>query len=439
MPLYSLLLGLALLAGSPFWLSRMLTRGRYRAGLRERLGHIRPALRWASSQPTVWLHAVSVGELLAASGLIRVLQEQRPDTRIVLSTTTEAGQRLARERFPELQAFYLPLDFGFLVRRLMRVLQPEMLILMESELWPNLIREAARCGCAVVVANARISDRSFPRYLRLRRLWQPILRPVSLFLAQSPETAERLRVIGVAADKIHMPGNLKFDTPEPQRSPMFHAVAAALPADALVLVAGSTLPGEEESVLAAWPQVLAAEPAAVLLLAPRHPDRFPTVADLVRERRLPLLRASALAPGQKLAAGTVLLLDSIGDLAALYALATVAFVGGSLVAAGGHNPLEPARFAVATVMGPSIYNFREIVGALAAAHGIVLLRGEADLPDTLVRLMGGKAAGQAPELASGADLGARAQAIFRAQAGAAERSVALLLPLLRERTAHPAP
>ena len=427
MPLYSLLLGLALLAGSPFWLARMLTSGRYRAGLRERLGHIRPALRSAPSQPTLWLHAVSVGELLAATGLLSVLQHRLPGYRIVLSTTTEAGQRLARERFPELPSFYLPLDFAFLVRRLLGVLRPQMLILMESELWPNLIREASRRACPVVVVNARISDRSFPRYLRLRGLWRPILRHVSLFLAQSPESAARLRAIGVPGDRVQTPGNLKFDTPAPRRSPVFDAVAGALAPGTPLLVAGSTLAGEEDRLLSAWPGVLAASPTAVLLLAPRRPDRFAAVADLVRQHRLPLARASSLEGRPVLAAGTVLLLDTIGDLAALYSLARGAFVGGSLVPAGGHNPLEPARFAIPTAIGSSVYNFREIVQTLVDAEAILLLADGSDRTDTLgkalIDLLRGDSAAQ--------DLGARAQAVFLSQAGAADRSAALLLPFLQ--------
>ncbi len=422
MPLYSFLLALALILGSPFWLVRMLTSGRYRAGLRERLGHLRPGLRVAApNQPTLWLHAVSVGELLAATGLLRELERALPTHRIVLSTTTEAGQRLARQRFPNFPVFYLPLDFATLVRRHLRALRPHLLILMESELWPNLLREAARATCPVVVANARISDRSFPRYLRLRRLWQPILRPVALFLAQSAETAARLQALGIGDDRIRTPGNLKFDTPEPRPSPTVQAIATALPAASPLLIAGSTLPGEEDLLLAAWPALLRDHPSAILLLAPRHSDRFPAMAALIARHRLPLARASALPPA--LAPGSVLLLDTIGDLSAAYSLATAAFIGGSLVPSGGHNPLEPARFAVPTAIGPSIYNFRDVVQTLVDAQAILHLQTSADLAPALSGLL-------RRDDSFVRDLGHRAQAVFQAETGAALRSVHLLLPLL---------
>ncbi len=423
MPLYSLLLFLVLLLGAPFWLFRMATSGRYRNGLSQRLGVLPPDLdRILAGRPVLWLHAVSVGEVLAASELIASLERAYPAFAIAISTTTEAGQRLARQRFPGHAVFYLPLDFAALVRRYLRVLRPHLLLLMESELWPNLIRESYRHGARIVVLNARISDRSFPRYLRLRRLWQPILRPVSLFLAQGEETASRLRAIHVPAEKILVTGNLKYDVKAAIQGTIFKTLQSSLPAASPLLVAGSTLEGEEALLLTAWPAVLKQLPSAILLLAPRHTPRFAAVIALASARGFTVHPASSLAATLPLSGGEVIVLDTIGDLASVYALATTAFLGGSLVPAGGHNPLEPARFGVPVIMGPSFENFREIVAMMQRNNAIQVLASEARLAEILREALGSSGETQA--------MGERGRAVFLSQAGATARTLAALAPLL---------
>src|SRR6185437_3387568 len=216
---YSTLLLATLVLGAPYWLLRMATSGRYRAGLAGRLGWVPQQLRTAvAGREVVWVHAVSVGEVMAATQLIRELAALRPEWMIAVSTTTATGQRLAKQRLPELPVFYLPLDFAFVVRRYLKVLRPKMLVLMESELWPNLILECAKAGVPMAVVNARVSDRSFPRYMWLRRLWRPLLEKISLFLAQSGETAERLVRIGAPAERVRVTGNLKYDLREGRES-----------------------------------------------------------------------------------------------------------------------------------------------------------------------------------------------------------------------------
>ena len=423
MPLYSLLLFLVLLLGAPFWLFRMATSGRYRNGLTQRLSFVPAHLpATLASRPVVWLHAVSVGEVLAATELIASLERTYPHFAIAISTTTEAGQHLARERFPRSAVFYLPLDFGFLIRRYLRILRPRLLLLMESELWPNLIRECHRFGAPIAVVNARISDRSFPRYLRLRRLWLPILRPVSRFLAQGEETADRLRAIGLPAQNIQVTGNLKYDIKAAPQGPVFDALKAALPAGSPCLIAGSTLEGEEALLLAAWADVVRSQPSALLLLAPRHTPRFAAVLALVTTQGFTVHRASSLAATHPILGGDVVVLDTIGDLAGLYALATAAFLGGSLVPAGGHNPLEPARFGVPVLMGPSFENFREIVAMMLASRAIQVLDPSASLPDALRRMLSSD-----PEIRA---LGERGRTVFLSQAGATARCLAALAPLL---------
>src|SRR5271170_27709 len=212
MIVYSSLLLAVLVVGAPYWLVRMATSGRYRAGLLGRLGLVPEGLRAAvAGREVVWVHAVSVGEVLAASQLIRELKVALPELVVAVSTTTATGQRLARERMGDSPVFYLPLDFAYAVRRYLRVLQPKMLVLMESELWPRLIEECTKAGVPVAVVNARVSDRSFPRYMRLRRIWRPFLEMISLFLAQSRETAERLVKIGAPVGRVKVTGNLKYD------------------------------------------------------------------------------------------------------------------------------------------------------------------------------------------------------------------------------------
>jgi 3-deoxy-D-manno-octulosonic-acid transferase len=423
MVVYSSLLLAVLMLGAPYWLLRMVTSGRYRAGLAGRLGWVPAGLRAAvSGREVIWVHAVSVGEVMAATQLIRELKTKLPGWVVVVSTTTETGQRLAVERLGDSPVFYLPLDFAFVVRRYLRVLRPKMLVLMESELWPRLIDECAKIAVPVVVVNARISDRSFPRYMRLRRLWRPLLEEISLFLAQSAETAERLVKIGAPVERVRVAGNLKYDIRARGESALAEMLRTQLPEGAKVLVCGSTLEGEEQVLLEAWPAVLKSEPRAVMVLAPRHPDRFGAVAGMVAGSGFGLVRASEFREQPSaVKAGDVFLLDTIGDLAGIYGLGSVAFVGGSLVPKGGHNPLEPAQFGVPVVMGPSYENFREMVEMMRERDAVRIV-STTELGATLVKMLRGDAAALT--------LGGRGLMVFETQAGATLRTVAALMELL---------
>ena len=423
--IYSSLLLAALILGAPYWLLRMATSGRYRAGLPGRLGLVPEGLKTAvAGRDLIWVHAVSVGEVLAAVQLIRELKEGLPGRVVAVSTTTETGQRLAKERLPESPVFYLPLDFRYAVRRYLRVLRPKMLVLMESELWPRLIAECARNGVPILVANARISDRSFPRYMRLRRLWRPFLERITLFLAQSDEAAARLIKIGAPAERVRVIGNLKYDVRVSGESALTKMLTERLPAGSRVLVCGSTLEGEEQMLLAAWSAVLATEPNTVMVLAPRHPDRFASVAGMVSAGGFALVRASKFQKRpETLTAGSVFLLDTIGDLASMYGVAAVAFVGGSLVTKGGHNPLEPAQFAVPVVMGPSFENFRGVVDTMQKEDAIRIVTPEG-LAATLIALLHDQNDAKA--------IGERGRAAFETQSGATAATVKALMALLEE-------
>lgn len=420
--LYSLGLSLVLIVGAPWWLFRMATSGRYREGLPERLGRVPARMRARlhrirpSSAPVVWVHAVSVGEVLAASRLVDELTQRLAAIGgdVFLSTTTRTGQKLARERFGEDRVFYFPLDFAFAVRAWLRALRPGVLVLAETEFWPRVLVECRRAGVRVAVVNARISDRSWPRYRRLARLWRPLLGGLSAVLAQSELDAERLRAIGAA--QVRVGGNLKFDVRAAPSLCITERLRQHLPSGSPVLVCGSTLAGEEELLLDAVP------PGVITVLAPRHPERFADVAQLLARRGVPWARRSrwieAPAPVEP---GSVFLLDSVGELASVYSLASAAFIGGSLVPAGGHNPLEPAQFSVPVLMGPSYENFRGIVEALLAREAI-RIASPPELKASLAALLPPSEAARA--------MGRRGREVFEREAGATARAVEAILALL---------
>jgi 3-deoxy-D-manno-octulosonic-acid transferase len=420
---YNLALLTAVVAGSPWWLWRMATTQKYREGLLERLGRVR--IRLENSKPVVWLHAVSVGEVLAVSRLVAELERALPGYQIVVSTTTRTGQTLARARFGSNRVFYCPLDLPWAVSAYLNALKPRLFVLAETEFWPNLLNGCFRRGIPVAVVNARISDRSWPRYRMLRGLWLPILGALSKVLAQSEVDAERLKAIGCRPERITVAGNLKFDVRGADLSGATDLLRTLADGQRL-LVAGSTLDGEEEALLRAWPQILDAQPDLLLVIAPRHPERFNDVAALLEKSGVGWVRRSswpsnsAGAP-RLLAPGEIVLLDTIGELASVYSLSAAAFVGGSLIPAGGHNPLEPAQFGVPIVMGPHYANFRAITDDLLA-HNAIRIAAKEDLASALIELLRARTAAEA--------MGARAKQVFDQQAGATGRCVSALRDLL---------
>ena len=420
--LYSCALFLVLVLGLPYWLWQMATDGKYREGLSERLGWVPDRLRAGDARQTIWVHAVSVGEVLAASRLVNELSASAPQYRVLLSTTTRTGQRLARERTGINHTFYFPLDLPWIVRRYLRRLDPVLMVLVETEFWPNLLTACRRAAIPVAVVNGRVSDRSLPRYQRLRFLWKGILSGVSIVLAQSEEDARRMKAIGAPAGRVSFGGNLKFDVRSAEPAQITTALRVKLAPGARVLVCGSTLEGEEEILLDAFQQLCKTIPDCVMILAPRHPERFGRVAQLLKNRDQPSVRRSNwMKRPAKIKPGTVMLLDSIGELASVYALASVAFVGGSLVPAGGHNPLEPAQFAVPVVMGTHYANFRAIIDTLVYAEALKLAT-----PETLVPILENLLTD--PDAAN--TLGVRALEVFHHQSGATRRAITALLGLL---------
>jgi 3-deoxy-D-manno-octulosonic-acid transferase len=436
MLVYSALLTLALVLSSPWWLLRMATTERYREGLKQRLGGVPDELvAEVRGKHVVWVHAVSVGEVLAASRLAEELEAALGDGyRVVISTTTRTGQALARERFGAKRVFYMPLDFAFAVRAYLRAVKPVALVLMESELWPRMLYECGRSGVPVVVANARMSDRSFARAQRMQWMWGRVMRKPALWLAQSEQDALRLVIAGVRAERVIAAGNMKYDIRATKESRIAELIREAA-RGRKVLVGGSTLAGDppEDSALIRAQQSIRGEDRPLLVLAPRHPENFGIVYSMAIEYTT--LLATEMLAGKDASQGCcsrfrdgetgqveIIVLDTIGDLAAVYGVADVAFVGGSLIKKGGHNPLEPAQFGVPVVMGPSFENFRDIVAKMREAGGIRIVKDEVELGRMIAELLGDPAEAKA--------IGEAGRRVFEEQQGATARSVKAIVSVV---------
>ena len=429
--LYSFLLAAAMLLSLPYWLFQMLRHGKYHGGLTERLGKVPPRLSEVSAHKpagTIWVHAVSVGEVLAVGGLVEEIRRRLPEQKVVVSTTTDTGQVLARKRFGEANVFYFPMDFAFAIRPYLARLRPSLIVLAETEFWPNFLRLARASGARIAVVNARISDRSWPNYRRFRWALRRMLSNVDLLLAQTEQDSERLQSIGAAPERVRVTGNLKFDMTLPAPPPVVESLRRSLHQAGAgpVLVCGSTVDDEEPLLLKAFENILVAHPHAVMILAPRHPERFDAVASLLDQMGTRWWRRSSW-DGEPLAAG-VLLVDTIGELAALYALADVAFVGGSLAPRGGHNILEPAQHGVAIVVGNHTENFRDIVG-LFQSRDAVRVVGPAELPLTLMELLANDSERSA--------LGRRARETAQSQTGATLCTIKALEELIAAAQTQP--
>jgi 3-deoxy-D-manno-octulosonic-acid transferase len=384
--LYRILTALGMLLIGPYYAWRGWRRGEPASTLWERFGGVPQAIaeRAKASPGATWIHAVSVGEVLAAQPLVERLKAC-PGRAVFVSTTTETGQRLARKRLPSADGvFYFPLDWVVPVRRALRAIRPAVVIVMETEIWPNFLREASRNAIPVVFLNARISERSFARFNRWKFLvgdfYAHLLRDVEAFLAQAPQDAARLLEMGAPEDRIEVIGNLKYDSDPPRITPFGEWLEEQIRLQERwpVLVAGSVVAEEEEAVLAAYDIVQRQWRHALLVLAPRKPERFDAAVRISEEGGWTTVRrsrASLEAPLDENA--DVIVLDSIGELAGLYVLADAVFVGGSLVPSGGHNILEPAWFSKPPVFGTSMENFRDMSDQfLAAKAGVQVSSGQ---------------------------------------------------------------
>lgn len=410
--LYQVLLAVLTVLSGPFLLVR---RGRhYLTSVAARLGGVP-----VSELPTLWVHAVSVGEVNVAASLVAALPG---DSELLVTTVTPSGQETARGRFPRALVTYLPFELGFAVRRFFERLKPRALILCEGDLWPLVLREASRRKIPVIVVNGRVSERSFRRMYRLRALLGPLFSPVSDFAVQTEDDAQRLRKLGVSEDKITVTGNLKFEVAAAPELPQLESAIRELADRRPVLVAGSTMRGEEEQVLRAFEEIGCGE-RALLILAPRHPERWTAVAARIEKLGLRTVLRSDVgkAGGTGGVPPDVLLLDSLGELASVYRLATAAFVGGTLVATGGHNPLEAAHHGTPIVVGPSMHNFKEIADRFDRERAWERVDNARELAAVWNQWL------EDPERASA--VGARGAVVVAGNRGALAKTEAVLAPL----------
>jgi 3-deoxy-D-manno-octulosonic-acid transferase len=421
-----LLLSLSLF---PYLALRFLSEKKHRTGLRQRLGLIpRRILEKRSGKPVIWVHSVSVGEVLAAAPLIEQIRRQFPAYELLLSTTTVTGQGVCRKKVaaPDDLVIYFPLDIPFVVRRILAFFSPRAVLLMETEIWPNLIREARRRRIPLLLVNGRLSEKSFQQYLRARFFVRPLLRSFSFVGMQTEQGKLRMANLGVPPAVLEVTGSMKYE-----------AALATVPSQAevkalrkelsirteKVIVAGSTHRGEEQFMLRAYLELRQKYPDLFLILAPRHPERFREVKDLLRQKNIPFILRSARTKASSEC--RVMLLDTLGELTKFYALATVAFVGKSLTQRGGHNPLEPASCGKPVLFGPHMDNFREVAEVLTSEGGAVEVADFRDLVSAFDRLL---ADGD-----SAREMGRRARKSVESRTGCVSRTVSKLQAILQPR------
>jgi 3-deoxy-D-manno-octulosonic-acid transferase len=427
--LYSVLSVVALVIASPFLAYQAVRHRKYVRSLRQRLGYL-PLSFNIDGDESIWIHAVSVGETLTARALIGELKTRYPGLKLFLSTTTMTGHEVARALTDIDGVFYFPLDWGFTVRRTLDVVRPRLFVMMETEIWPMLLRECRERGVATMLVNGRISKRSFARYTFVRRFFRRVLDDVERFCMQSEEAARRIVALGADPARVVVTGSLKFDSldwpgvgPHGQsrdRVLRYFRLSPGRP----VVIAASTLRGEDQAALEAFRRVQARWPDALLIVAPRHPERFEEVTRLAAEEGFRVVRRTSLPVDQSPDADVVVL-DTIGELARLYQIASVVFVGGSLVDAGGHNILEPAMFGKAIVFGPHMHNFAEISAEFLRGSAAVQVSSTRELGECLVDLVG--------DGVRRASLGAAARAIVEGNRGAKARTMAVITALLPPR------
>lgn len=407
---------------SPVLLYRRWVHGKYRDGWAEKLWGRLPER--SSSRPCLWLHAVSVGEVLQLRPVMRELLAARPDWEFVITTTTRTGLDVAKKEFSQHTVCYFPLDFSWAVRRAIQRIRPSAVVLVELELWPNFVLAADQLQVPLALINGRVSAKSFRGYRRVRPLLRSLLRRFALLAVQNDEYAKRLLDLGTPSDRLHVTGSIKFDGVQFDRNnPKTHELREffGIAHNERVFIAGSTQAPEEAIALDTWQNLRREFPELRLILVPRHKERFEEVAQLVLSRGLPLRRRSSDMSASVSSPDEVLLLDTLGELGECWGLADIAFVGGSLTQRGGQNMLEPAAFGAAVLFGPNTWNFRDIVEQLLARQAAQVVPTAAELTAKVRALLADSVAAH--------ELGSRAKAFLLTQQGATGRTVALLLSL----------
>lgn len=419
---------LLLIAAFPWLLWQAIRKGKYREGFAAKFWGLVPRRR--GEETCLWLHAVSVGEVNLVQPLLEEIQRERPDWKCVLSTTTMTGMALARKRYPQLPVFYCPLDFTWAVAAAMRRIRPDVLVLAELELWPNLIAAARNHGAKVAVVNGRLSEHSARGYQRIRPLVKNILHGIDLLAVQDETYAQRFRNLGASEDSLCVTGSMKYDGAETNRANEATTRLADLwgiTQRDRVFLAGSTQEPEESLALDTYLQLAESHPELRLILVPRHPDRFETVAEMLDARGVPWQRRTELDSKPTDPLARILLVNVIGELGAWWGTAEIAYVGGSMGPRGGQNMIEPAAYGAAVSFGPNTRNFRDIVTAMLARDAAVVVHDGDDMTAFVRRCL------DEPDFQG--QLGERAQQLVREQLGATERTFSLLESLVEGQAA----
>jgi 3-deoxy-D-manno-octulosonic-acid transferase len=418
--LYTVAIFAVFLLASPYFLYQAIRYRKYVGSLPQRLGYL-PLSFNLDADDSIWIHAVSVGEVLTARALVPELRARYPRLRLFVSTTTMTGQQVARTHLQQVDGvFFFPFDLTFIIRRTLRLVRPRLFVIMETELWPNLLRECRRQGIKTALVNGRISTRSYPRYKLARFFFREVLTDVDRFCMQGEESARRIADMGADPARIVITGSLKFDSVEQPsavtagRGPHRVLRYFRMKPSRHVVIAASTLKGEEDAVLEAFRPVQRAWPDALLVIAPRKPERFGEVVDLARDAGFRVVRRSDL-PVDLEPQHDVVVLDTIGELSHLFPIATAVFVGGSLVDSGGHNILEPAIHGKAILFGPYMQNFAEISKAFVEGQGAIQVSSPREFSDQLFKVLSD------PVLR--ARLGAAARALVEANRGAKTKTL----------------
>ncbi len=414
--IYNILLILATILLSPVILFKLATVPKYRGGISQKFGRLRKGvLKVIRGSRPIWVHAVSVGEVMAAHPLIRELKKKYPRRKLILSTVTVTGNFTARQRVPEADAvFYFPFDYPWIVRKVINRINPIVVLVAETELWPNFFRHLRRRGIPSAVINGRISPHSYKSYVKFKRFFTKVFSHVDLFCMQSEADAVRIREIGATPDTVIVTGNLKFDQkiPAPQQSPI------PLRPSRKVITAGSTHRGEESALMEIFTKLREKFPELLLIIAPRHPERFDEVAGIISKAGYECKRRSRLSGDVK----DVLLLDTIGELRAFYGMCDIAFVGGSLVKVGGHNLLEPAAMKKPVIFSRYMFNFKEISEALIVSGGGIMVKDKEELYVQMLNLLSDEERARR--------IGELAFSVIEANSGAAKKTISAVSRLI---------
>jgi len=423
--LYNFLLTFLLIVTIPYFLLRSLISKRFRMALPQRLGFFQsPCL-----QRPIWVHAASVGEVFCSIPLLKKIKNEFPQSNIVLTTITAAGNETARSYLSETdQVLFAPIDHPFIIRRTIKKIQPSLLLIAETELWPNLLRSCGKRGIPIILFNGRVSQKSFRRYLLFKFFFKECLKYISLFLMQTEEDRTRMVQMGGKSQNARTVGNLKFDQTFPpcaQEALMEMSKALHLQGKEKILIAGSTHPGEEEILVGLYKELKKTDPDLVLILAPRHLERLEEVERILKKEALSWLRKTSLGMATSQSEQRrpeVILLDTMGELMSIYSLGTLVFVGGSLVPIGGHNPLEPLFFRKCVLFGPYMFHFSEITRRLIEAGGAIQVSGKEEVFSRVKHLLSDEEARK--------ELGEKGHQFLRRHQGATERMLEEIRPFL---------